>query len=77
MMGGLTESGNGRVLWMLGQVGGVAVSSDMGRNWRDVPLQTGGDQIPIAMWGATEAWLPVWGRGIFRTLNGTTWSKLK
>jgi photosystem II stability/assembly factor-like uncharacterized protein len=72
----LTVSGNGQVLWMLGSVGGIAVSADGGTDWQAIALQTGGYPGDIVTAGTTEAWLALPGTGLYRTLNGTTWARL-
>jgi photosystem II stability/assembly factor-like uncharacterized protein len=72
----LTLSGNGRVLWLLGAVYDVTSSTDGGRDWTRAPTQTGGYDSELAAAGPTSAWLPLPGYGLYRTTNGTTWSKL-
>jgi photosystem II stability/assembly factor-like uncharacterized protein len=74
--GDLTRSGDGRVLWLLGSVGGVMDSTDGGRDWTDVTLQTGGDDTELATAGSTDAWLPLPGTGLYRTSDATRWTKL-
>jgi photosystem II stability/assembly factor-like uncharacterized protein len=72
----LTISGNGRVLWLLGAVDGVASSTDGGRSWTGARIDTGGYGTELATAGSTCAWLPLPGYGLYRTTNGTTWARL-
>jgi photosystem II stability/assembly factor-like uncharacterized protein len=72
----LTISGNGRVLWLLGTVDGVASSTDGGRDWTVAGIATGGYDTELATAKPTYAWLPLSGYGLYRTTNGTTWIKL-
>jgi photosystem II stability/assembly factor-like uncharacterized protein len=72
----LTVSGNGRVLWLLGAVDGVASSTDGGRDWTGARIATGGYDAELATAGPTSAWPPLPGYGLYRTTNGTTWTKL-
>jgi photosystem II stability/assembly factor-like uncharacterized protein len=72
----LTISGNGRVLWLLGAVDGVASSTHGGRDWTLASISTGGYDTELATAGPTSAWLPLPGYGLYRTTNGTTWIKL-
>jgi photosystem II stability/assembly factor-like uncharacterized protein len=76
MMGDLTTSRNGQTLWLLGSVTGIDVSTDGGRQWTGVDLGTNGYPSQIATAGATDAWLPLPGIGLYRTTNGTTWESL-
>ena len=72
----LTLSDNGRVLWLLGAVGGVASTTDGGRDWTRTGIATGGYGTRLVTAGPTSAWLPLPGYGLYRTTNGTTWTKL-
>jgi hypothetical protein len=72
----LTASGNGDVLWTLGSVGGLGYSTDGGHAWGGVGLPTGGYPAAIATAGGTEAWLPLPSVGLYRTLDGTRWTRL-
>jgi photosystem II stability/assembly factor-like uncharacterized protein len=72
----LTLSDNGRVLWLLGAVGGVASSTDGGSKWTRAGIATGGYGTRLVTAGPTSAWLPLPGYGLYRTTNGTTWTKL-
>ena len=72
----LTISGNGRVLWLLGAVGGVESSTDGGGDWTGARINTGGYDTALGTAGLTDAWLPLPGYGLYRTSNGTTWAKL-
>jgi photosystem II stability/assembly factor-like uncharacterized protein len=72
----LTISGNGHVLWLLGAVGGIESSTDGGRDWTVAGIDTGGYDTELATAGPTDAWLPLPGYGLYRTTNGTTWTKL-
>jgi photosystem II stability/assembly factor-like uncharacterized protein len=72
----LALSDNDRVLWLLGAVGGVASSTDGGRDWTVVGIDTGGYDTELATAGPTGAWLPLPGYGLYRTTNGTSWIKL-
>lgn len=75
--GGFSISGNGRVLWLLGMLSGVAYSTDGGTDWKQTQLNTDGSAAAqIVTLGATEAWLPEPGIGLYRTLNGVTWTRL-
>jgi hypothetical protein len=76
MLGGLTISRNGHVLWTLGSVQGIEYSTNGGGQWGGVPVETGGYPAQITTAGTTEAWLPLPGVGLYRTLNGTTWTRL-
>jgi hypothetical protein len=76
MAGDFTISGNGRILWLLGSVGGVETSTDGGRDWRTTDIQTGGASVTLATAGSTRAWLPLAGKGLYVTSNGSTWSRL-
>lgn len=76
MTGDLTMSGNGQDLWMLGAVCCVVESTDGGTEWRPISLQTGGYPADIVTAGPTEAWLALPGTGLYRTVNGITWSRL-
>lgn len=73
----LTLSGDGRILWLLGSVSGISSSTDGGFDWSFARVETDGDFSHLAVAGATSAWLPLPGIGLYRTTNGTTWSKLK
>lgn len=73
----LTASGNGRLLWLPGAVGGLELSTDGGRNWSGVPVSTGGAGTVLATAGQTEAWFPAPFVCLFRTLNGKAWSRLR
>jgi photosystem II stability/assembly factor-like uncharacterized protein len=72
----LTLSDNGRVLWLLGAVGGVASTTDGRRDWTRTGIATGGYGTRLVTAGPTSAWLPLPGYGLYRTTNGTTWTKL-
>jgi photosystem II stability/assembly factor-like uncharacterized protein len=72
----LTVSGNGHELWMLGSVDGIVESADGGTNWQETDLQTGGYPGDIVTAGPIDAWLALPGIGLYRTVNGTTWSRL-
>ncbi len=72
----LTASGDGGVLWLPGDVVGVATSTDGGVDWQSALIDAGGGRASMAVAGATEAWLPVPGEGLYHTVNGTTWTKL-
>ncbi len=76
MAGDLTLSGDGRVLWLLGSVEGISSSTDEGFDWTTAPIQTGGYDTELAAAGPANAWLPLPGVGLYRTTNGTNWSKL-
>lgn len=76
MMGDLTASGNGSILWTLGDVDGLSYSTKGGSIWGGAPLVTDGYPGQIVTVGATEAWLPLPGLGLYRTLNGTQWTQL-
>jgi hypothetical protein len=52
-------------------------SSDGGRNWTVVANVKYGPSGDITTFGASEAWHPVPGHGIYRTLNGRTWKLLR
>jgi photosystem II stability/assembly factor-like uncharacterized protein len=77
MSGNLTMSGNGQDLWMLGAVCCIVESADGGTDWRPISLQTGGYPADIVTAGPAEAWLALPGTGLYRTVNGTTWSRLR
>lgn len=70
-------SGNGQILWLLGGVGGISYSTDGGSDWQQTRLNTGGYLASFATVGGSEAWYPVPGTGLFRTLNGMIWTRLK
>ena len=74
--GEFAMSGNGQILWLLGGVGGISYSTDGGTDWHQTQLNTGGYLTPFVTFGATEAWFPVPGTGLFRTLDAKTWSRL-
>jgi hypothetical protein len=74
--GDLSLSGNGRILWLLGAVGGIADSTDGGQQWQSQNINTGGYDGRIVTAGASGAWLPLPGVGIYRTLTGATWALL-
>jgi hypothetical protein len=76
MMGDLTASHNGHVLWMLGSVTGIDVSVNGGVHWVGADVATGGYPSQIVTVGATDAWLPLPGTGLFETTNGITWTQL-
>lgn len=65
----------GRFLWAFGPT--LWESSNGGRLWTDVPEVKYGPSGNISTYGASEAWHAVPGKGIYRTLNGTTWMLLK
>lgn len=52
-------------------------SSNDGVNWFEVPTVRYGATGVIATYGVHEAWHVVTGRGIYRTLNGKTWTLIK
>ena len=72
----LSLSRDGRVLWLLGTVGGIRTSTDGGREWTDVSLQTGGEDAELATAGQTRSWLPIPGFGLWATTDGRTWRSL-
>jgi len=72
----LTLSGNGRILWLLGSVFGVLSSTDGGFDWSGARVETGGYHSQVVAAGATSAWLPLPGTGLYRTSNGAIWNKL-
>jgi photosystem II stability/assembly factor-like uncharacterized protein len=75
--GGLAMSGNGQVLWLLSAVGGLAYSTDGGTHWWHAGLDSEGYfERVVTVGSTTEAWLPVPGIGLYRTLNGETWTRL-
>jgi len=76
MSGDLTLSGNGRIIWLLGAVGGITESTDGGHHWDSQNIDTGGYDGRIVTVGATGGWLALPGIGIYRTLNGATWTLL-
>jgi len=51
-------------------------SSDGGREWFNVPTVKYGTNGEIVTYGAHEAWHVLTGRGIFRTVDGHTWTLL-
>ena len=66
----------GQFLWSLND-GTFAESSDAGRTWvtrSNVKYGTNGE---IVSFGAHEAWHVLTGQGIYRTLNGTSWTLLR
>jgi hypothetical protein len=76
MVDDLTASGSGSILWTLEAVDGLGYSTDGGSSWAGVPLETQGYLSQIVTMGADEAWLPLPGLGLYRTLNGTEWTQL-
>jgi photosystem II stability/assembly factor-like uncharacterized protein len=75
--GGLAMSGNGQVLWLLSTVGGLSYSIDGGTHWWHAGLDSEGYfERVVTVGSTTEAWLPVPGIGLYRTLNGETWTRL-
>jgi hypothetical protein len=76
MMDALTASRAGQTLWLLGSVAGIDVSTDGGAHWVGEDLNTGGYPTQIATVGATDAWVPVPGTGLYRTTDGTTWTQV-
>jgi len=70
----LALSGNGRVVWLLGVAGGVGASTDGGRHWDWAKIET--SEADLATAGATGAWLPVPYWDLYRTINGTGWTKV-
>jgi photosystem II stability/assembly factor-like uncharacterized protein len=77
MASDLTISGNGRILWLLGSVGGIKISTDEGRHWRTAEIQTGGAYETLATAESTDAWLPLPGDGLYATADGTSWRRLR
>ena len=70
----LTVSGDGRVLWLVGSVYGIKSSTDGGRDWTTVPIQTDGYDSELATAGPSSAWLPIPAIGLYHTTNGATWN---
>jgi len=67
----------GRFLWQFNENGTLSESNDFGRDWTEIPnVKYGADGV-ITTYGAHEAWHVVTGRGIYWTLNGSTWTLLK
>lgn len=52
-------------------------SSDGGRSWSIVSKVKYGPSGYITTFGSSDAWHPVPGHGIYRTLNGRTWKLLR
>jgi hypothetical protein len=72
----LQSSGNGVDLWQELSVGPFLESDDGGLTWHllaDGPRA----QAPIDTLGASAAWVVQPGFGIWRTINGTTWTLLR
>lgn len=65
----------GRFLWVLTPT--LWESSDGGRDWSPVMNVNYGPSGDISTFGTSEAWHPVPGQGIFRTLNGKMWRLLR
>jgi hypothetical protein len=65
----------GRFLWVLTPT--MWESSDGGRDWSPVSNVNYGPSGDISTFGTSEAWHPLPGQGIYRTLNGRTWKLLK
>ena len=72
----LTVSGDGSILWTLGAADGIESSANGGSIWSMSPVETDGYFSQIVTAGATEAWLPLPGLGLYRTLDGAQWAKL-
>jgi hypothetical protein len=72
----LTVSGDGSILWTLGNVDGIEFSANGGSIWSMSPVETNGYFAQIVTAGSTEAWLPLPGLGLYRTLDGTQWASL-
>ena len=47
-----------------------------GRDWTRTGIATGGYGTRLVTAGPTSAWMPLPGYGLYRTSNGTTWTKL-
>ena len=72
---GAVVGSTGQYLW--GFDGAVFTeSSDGGREWFNVPTVKYGTNGEIVTYGAHEAWHVLTGRGIFRTVDGHTWTLL-
>src|SRR5665213_177116 len=67
----------GRFLWDFNGEAKLFESSDYGIHWTGVPKVHYGADGVIATYGVHEAWHVVTGRGIYRTLNGKTWTLVK
>jgi hypothetical protein len=74
MANSLAASSDGRVLWLLSSVDGVRYSLDAGRNWQGAAFQTGGEYATIALGPGAQAWLPVYGTGLYHTDDGVHWT---
>lgn len=48
-----------------------------GLRWTLVRINDGGGEPLLAVAGATDAWLPAPGIGLYHTTNGTTWRKIR
>jgi hypothetical protein len=69
-------SGNGEFIWTISPQT-LEVGSRGGRAWTSLTQFRDGLGGDLATFGATEAWCAYVGHGIFRTLNGSSWSVLK
>jgi hypothetical protein len=69
-------SGNGEFVWTISPQA-LEVGSEGGRVWTQLTRFRDGLGGDLATFGATEAWCAYVGHGIFRTLNGASWSVLK
>ena len=69
-------SSTGQLLWTFGDRGALWESGDGGRRWRVANLVTMGPGGGLVTVGPTDAWYPVPGQGLYRTRNGTTWTRL-
>jgi hypothetical protein len=67
----------GRFLWQFNGAAKLFESSDYGTSWSEVATVRYGANAVFATYGADEAWHVVTGRGIYRTLNGKTWTLIK
>ncbi len=76
MGGDLTASSNGQTLWIQGDVYGIEVSTDGGRDWAEESVSTGGAGTSIATSTGSQAWLPAPNLGLYHTTNGTNWTLL-
>jgi photosystem II stability/assembly factor-like uncharacterized protein len=72
----LTVSGDGSILWTFGAADGIESSANGGSIWSLSPVETDGYLSQIVTAGTTEAWLPLPGLGLYRTLDGAQWAKL-
>jgi hypothetical protein len=67
----------GQFLWDFNGAAKLSESSDHGMHWTEVPTVRYGTNAIVVTYGVHEAWHVVTGRGIYRTLDGTTWKLLK